>query len=569
MKNTISLNGEWRLAGFEENQGNWAAPESLLPEGAIQAKGYVPGEVHVDLLRSGIIPDPYYALNANDVQWIEDKEWWYKRTFDVDEDFLQTKTFLVFDGLDTFATVYVNGQQVGEASNMFIPHRFDVTELVKLGRNAVAVKFAPTAKIAERMDYSKYMGCFDTPRVNVRKMQCAFGWDWTHRFVGAGIWRDACLVSYDRVSIASIHVEPEIVGSYTNAWVTIEVDNYTTEDQDVAASIVVSLGEMSENIEVIDTVTPFGGVIEAVIRIEEPELWWPNGMGEPTLYTCMVGLQVGDEVQDAAEEKFGVRTLAIVEHNEKGDNVFTLLVNGEEVFCKGGNWVPADHFVSNVTAERYQELVKLAKDANFNMLRVWGGGIYEHPAFYEACDEMGIMIAQDFMFSCATYPEHDDFCREVAREAEIIIKQLRNHPSIVIWSGNNECEMGYPPDAQWSGKKLFHEVIPNVLRRLDHSRPYRPCCPFGGEVGNDPSVGDWHGGSWFSVYDGDPTKWRGVIEGEHGLFVSEFGTLGPPQAESLREFIPGRCSSRRTTRYTISIKRTTPTTTARTAARIR
>jgi len=537
MKNTVSLNGEWRLAWMDEGQGNWAMPDALLPLGAKEIVGHVPGEAHVDLLRAGVIPDPYYGMNAEEVQWVEEKEWWYKLTIDVEEDFIQQKTFLEFDGLDTYATIFINSREIGRASNMFTPYRFDVGELIHEGRNTVAVKFDPAAKVLQGMDCTGLMGCFDTPRVNARKMQCAFGWDWTHRFVGAGIWREARLVSYDVVSIADAHIETEIVGNYANAWITVEMENYTEEDKEVVASIVVSVGEDREKIEVAECVSPFGGIVEAVIRIEDPELWWPNGFGDQTLYTCMVGLHAEGEVQDVAERKFGVRSVGIVERDEHDGNAFTFLINGEEVFCKGGNWIPSDHFVSNVTRERYRELVKMAKDANFNMLRVWGGGIYESPDFYEACDEMGIMVWQDFMFSCATYRDDDEFASEVAREAEIVVKRLRNHPSIVLWCGNNECEMNYAPDAQWPGRRLFHEVIPNVLRRTDHTRPYRPCSPFGGETGNDPKEGDRHDSSWFAAAY-DHTRWRHLIEQENGLFVSEFCTQGPSLVESIRDFIP-------------------------------
>lgn len=526
MKNTLLLNGPWRLSGTDSRGDR------------LNLDARVPGEVHADLCRAGVIPDPYYAMNGLDVQWVEEKEWLYERTFVVDEDFVQRCTFVEFDGLDTYATVFLNGVEVGRSSNMFTPVRFDVSQAVREGPNTLAVKFDPAAKVLEGQDCSGLFGCFDTPRVNARKMQCAFGWDWAHRFVGAGIWREARLVSYDSIAISDVHVETEIVGGYANAWITVELENFTGDDQEVLASVVVAIGEAREQLEMAELVSQFGGVLEAVVRIEEPELWWPNGFGEQPLYTCMVGVQFEGEVQDVADCRFGVRNIAIAERDEQGGNAFTLMVNGEDVFCKGGNWVPADHFVSSVTRERYRDLLKAAKDANFNMLRVWGGGIYESPEFYAACDEMGIMVWQDFMFSCATYPDNQEFAREVAREAEIAVKRLRNHPSIVLWCGNNECEMNYAPDAEWPGRRLFHEVIPDVLRRFDHTRPYRPCSPYGGTFGNDPGEGDTHCGSWFAAALGDHARWRHMIEARQPLFVTEFPTQGPPSIESLREFIP-------------------------------
>lgn len=537
MKSVVSLNGSWQLAGIEEGQANWSLPDSLLPTGAVRAEGHVPGEVHVDLYRAGLIPDPYFGVSAHEAQWVEGKEWWYKRTFDVEDDFLQKRTFLEFDGLYTSATIYLNGRELGSAENMLIPYRFDVTDSIREGRNTIAVKFAPAAKLLERAESCGLSGCSDAAVLGARRMRGCFGWDHPHRLVGAGVWRDVNLVSCGELSITDVHVEPEIVGSFADAWITIEVENHTREDQQVMASVVVALGENREKIELAEAISPFGGVIEAVIRIEEPELWWPNGMGEPALYTCMVGLESEGAIQDIAERKFGVRSVAIVERDHEGGSAFTLLVNGEEVFCKGGNWIPADHFVSNVTDDRYRDLVTLARDGNFNMLRVWGGGVYERPAFYSACDETGIMLWHDFMFSCGAYPDSDEFARRAADEVETVVKELRNHPSIVLWCGNNECEMNFAPDQDWSGRRLFHEVIPNVLKRFDHARPYRPSSPYGGSTGNDPGEGDWYGGSWFRVHGGDHTRWRHIIEEERGLFVSEFSAQGPPLVESLKEFI--------------------------------
>lgn len=452
MKNIISLNGAWQLAGIEQGRGNWALPDSLLPSGSIVTDGYVPGEVHVDLHRADLIPDPYFAMNAEEMQWVEEKEWWYKQTFEVDEDFKQNRIYLEFDGLDTCATIFLNGREIGKTQNMFIPHRFDVSDSINIGRNTVAVKFNPPGSSND-----------------IRKMQSSFGLGETPQLIGAGIWRDARLVSYDTVSIADVRVDAEIEGSYANAWITVEMENYTNEDQEVLASVVLSLGDLREKIEVVDTVTPFGGIMEAVIRIEEPELWWPNGFGEPTLYNCMVGIQVEGEVQDVSERKFGVRSVKYI-GNDSGSNIPTLIINGEEVFCKGADWVPADQFVSNMTSDRCRELVKLAKNANINTLRVWGGGVYERPEFYDACDEMGIMVRQDFMFNGTAYPETDEFVKEAANETSAIVKQLRTHPCIIAWTGSSNCESD-------KDNKLFSEVIPNVLRSLDHSRPYFQCSP--------------------------------------------------------------------------------------------
>lgn len=507
MKNTISLNGPWRLACFDESGGDWSTPDALLTEGAREIEGHVPGEVHMDLLRAGMIADPHCAANADEVRWVEEKEWWYKRTFEVDEDLVHMRAFLEFDGLDTFATVFLNGEEVGRTANMFIPHRFDVGSLLRVGRNTVAVRFDPA-------------------KPGARKMRRALGSDRTPRFVGAGIWRDARLVSYDGVAIADVRIETEIEGGYANVWIAIEVENFTLREQPVSASIVVARGGDREKIEVLEEVPPFGGVIEAAVRIEEPELWWPNGMGAADLYTCMVGLRVEGEVRDVFEQKFGVRSVRFVESDQQGNKALTLLVNGERVFCRGANWAPSECFPSNVTAQRLRELVGLATRANVNMLRVRSGGVYESPEFYEACDELGIMVWQDFMFDRETCPDTEEFAAEAAREVRSVVKRLRNHPSIVVWDGDDEREIGGASAEQdRPGKRLFHEVIPNLLRGLDRMRPYHP---YGGHDGENR----------LDACLGDHTRWRHLIEEERDLFVTGFGMQGPPMVESLRDFIP-------------------------------
>ncbi len=538
MKQIFSLNGNWSLTGGNPGSLELHAEDQTPPCEAIVVDAQVPSEVHVELYRAGLIPDPFYGINAASIQWIEEKEWWYTRSFEVERDFLRSKTFLEFEGLDTFATIFLNGQAIGRANNMFIPHRFDVTEHVRAGINFLAVKFDPAVRVLAKMDHGKLSGCFDTPRVNARKMQCAFGWDWTHRFVGAGIWRDVRLISEDKLAIRDVHVEPELQGGAASVWVSVELANHTGRIINAELHIVISLGEELERIELTETIPPEGEVVEILACIDQPQLWWPNGFGEQPVYKCLVGVRHEGEVQDVAETTFGIRNIGFIERDIDGSNRFTMIVNGEEVFCKGANWVPSDHFVSRVTPERYRELVGLAKNAGFNMLRVWGGGIYEHPEFYKACDEMGILVWQDFMFACATYPDTDEFAAQVAKEVESVVRRLRNHPCIAVWCGNNECEMNYSPDDVWSGKRLFYEVIPNALKKLDHDRPYRPSTPYGGRIGNDPSEGTWHGGSWFRIYLGDHKNWRHYIEQDRAPFVCEFYAQGSPDIQSLREFIP-------------------------------
>ena len=424
MKNTLSLNGSWQLNEYNGNA------EAIIAQ--------VPGEVHADLQRAGKIADPYFAMNAEDVKWVDEKRWLYKRTFDVDDEFIQKKTYLEFDGLDTTAAIFLNGVEVGKTSNMFIPHRYDVSEVVEIGRNTIEVLFDPASPD------SRTMRLLEHPNL-----------------AGVGIWRDVRLVSYDLVSINNVHIETEIEGAWANAWIYIEVENHTREDLQVVTSVVVSKGENHEKIEVDDWVSPFGGVIEAVIRIEEPELWWPNGVGEPSLYDCMVGLTCEGDVQDVTQASFGVRNIEL-----SGTN---LQINGEKALYKAAKWMPVDLLFPNASDKQCRNLLQQVHDANINLLRVSGCGVYESAAFYQACDDLGIMIWQDFMIG-----------DQLSEEIECVIKELRNHPSIVVWdaAGNDR--------------------IPAVLKKFDRTRP---------------------------LVDGD------------SFFGSVYEVIGTPQIESLLKFV--------------------------------
>lgn len=542
MYSEVALDGKWTLLGFRPGLGE-AGPIASDPAAAGAEVGPlpadVPGDVHTALLAAGNIPDPFYGMNADEVQWVEDLEWWYVRTFTVPDGGLNRRSYLVLDGLDTFADVYLNGHTIGSASNMFVSHKFEVTGVVREdGPNTILVKFTPPKTALSGKETEGLPACFDGPRVYARKMQCSFGWDWTHRLVTCGIWRSARLVSYDQLSVSDLYIQPSMRGQEADAWMQITVENHTQETVKALFAIVLSFEDAREKIELVEEIPPEGATIEAVVRIEEPQLWWPNGMGRQPLYQTMVGLAVEGEVQDVREETFGIRTVELLTADEAGKPAFTFAVNGRKVFAKGANWIPADHFVSRVTEERYRALIELARDANFNMLRVWGGGINEDPAFYRLCDELGIMIWQDFMYSCACYPEDKEFLQEAEREAREVVRTLRNHPSIVLWCGNNENDMNLNADANWSGKRIFREIIPRVVAEQDGLRPYRPSSPFDGEINNSPEEGDWHGGSWFKAFYGDWRNYREAIAREESLFVSEFPAQGPPTIESIERFIP-------------------------------
>lgn len=539
MVSKFDLNGAWQLAGFDYNNADWGNFDSPYPVWA-----EVPGEVHPALMQAGVIDDPFQGDNAEKVKWIEDKEWWYRRTFRLPQEFLRSQTYLEFDGLDTYASVYLNGEEIGQAENMFVPYRFDVTgKLKEDDENTVEVRFEPAVKVLERMgiDFKSYYLRYNPIRIGARKMQASFGWDWLPRLIGAGIWLDARVASYDQLSIRDIYVVPQIMESgEAKVRVQIDVQSHVPHSVNAQLSLSIELNENKEKLEISRIIPTSGELIEAEIVLSDPKLWWPNGLGEHPLYTASVEILADGRMLDEKRQRFGIRTVDLVEQNEDSEPAFFFKINGVPVYAKGANWIPADGFPSRVIKDRYYNLLSLAKDANFNMLRAWGGAIYEKQEFYDFCDDLGIMVWQDFQFSLAEYPDKDWLANSVNTEAHSVIRQLRNHPSLVFWCGNNECEMDTRSNASWPGKRFFHEIIPEALRELDNTRPYWPSSPYGGDVAHSSDYGDYHGEPWFHSVKGekDIHDWRYYLDCDKGLFMTEFPTQGIPEIESLQRILP-------------------------------
>lgn len=443
MLNRFLLDGNWELAAFEAGHGDLPSPEIPFP---IPAK--VPGEVHPALIDAEIINEA--DLGSEQLRWIDQSEWHYWRTFSLPDGFVKRRSILEFDGLDTEATVILNGEVVGTSHNMFIPHQFDVTGKLNVDEeNTIEVKFAPPATLSsDETEVRKWKRSLDGEKPSL---------------TGAGIWRSARVVSYDKVSIHDIHIQPSIEIHGAEAWLAIEVDNHTDEDIDTLISIVVAREESHEKMEIKQAIPPGGCTVESVVRILEPELWWPNGAGDQPIYVVMVGLQAEGEVQDAREERFGLRTFNLQDQDEDGTQKLSFFVNDAPVEVNGATWTPPDTFPSRMTESGYRNILGKMRESGINMLRVCGSGVYEAPVFYKLCDELGIMIWQDFMFPSDGRPHPGRFLFEAQDEVREVVKRLRNHPSIVLWCG---C-------GQNAENSLFDEVIPRAVNELDDSRPYR------------------------------------------------------------------------------------------------
>ena len=574
---SISLNGRWALVGFRpgegkkrgahlpELEGRGAGEPKVWPNDSLDVPAEVPGDVHLDLARAGTIEEPLVGLNAKGLRWIEDREWWFRRTFTVPGDRVGRHAELLFEGLDYEADIFLNGERVGRHLNAFVPCRIDVSDRVRPGENLLCVRLECGARQGRARRVKKYLGGWSLASRSclLRKPQFTFGWDWAPKLLTCGIWRPASLELHEGASIRDVQVrtaiEPVPRESGAEGWgrraagadlaFSVEVESFFEVTRPMALRVTVANEEKQvERFEA--AVDPGPGRIDGTVHLEKPLLWYPRPMGEQHLYTVVVDLMDGENVLDHRLFKTGLRRVRLLqeplhsspEPPERGQT-FTLEVNGARVFACGANWVPADSVLARVDGDRYGTLLEAAADAHFNMLRIWGGGIYEDEAFYDLCDAYGILVWQDFMFSCALYPDDDpEFVAQVRGEAEAVVRRLRNHPSLALWCGNNECDMGYRLN-WWSGAKAFHgesiyhELLPEVCGRLDPDRPYWPSSPYGDPADpNGPEEGDQH--PWEVSISAPTLEERADYrryERVGGRFVSEYGMLAPPALESLRQ----------------------------------
>jgi beta-mannosidase len=485
-------------------------------------------------MREGLIPDPFWRDQAEQCQWVEAWDWSYTREANVPEGWVGAWVVMELDGLDTFATVLLNGQEIGKSVNMFIPHRFEVGQALVSGRNRIEVRLEAPGKAVAGKPVARYSSCFASDRVYSRKLQCTYGWDWVHRFVSSGIWQPARLVCYQGARIADLFVDTRSADAdFARLSVQVEIERKSMET--VSAQVTIR--------------DPQGRVVgEAPLEfaldhgkwewsLPNPQRWWPNGYGSQPLYACTVVLADGNgQILDEKSASFGIRTVKIEEIPDQAGSSFTLIVNGQPIFARGGNWVPADPFPSRITKEHYTRLIALAKAANMNLLRAWGGGLYEPQAFWDACDRAGVMVSQDLLLACADYPEDDpEFMGVLRIEFAVAIRLLRQHPSLAFWSGNNELGMNSDPASDFSGKKIGLEISGPLCQELDPGRPYRITSPFGGNPNNSQLAGDCHASAWYNpdFFHSDMQDYRQRIEACVGRFMSEYAIPGAPPVRML------------------------------------
>ncbi|NYV74782.1 glycoside hydrolase family 2 protein [Streptomyces sp. UH6] len=515
----------------------------------------VPGCVHTDLLAAGRIPDPYLGLNENEVAWVGRRAWTYSRTLEpagTAAEQPHERTDLVFDGLDTAALITLDGRQLGRTRNMHRQYRFDVT-----GRHGLLrVEFASAYDEADavRASTGERPNVYPEPFQYIRKMACGFGWDWGPTLVTAGMWRPVRLERWSTARLA--RVRPLVTVREGVGRVELRVDVERTErGADRRLEVRAQVGGVHARADV--------GADGAVVTLElpDPELWWPRGYGEQPLYDLDVTLVEQGTDEDAPEgaagaagadggrrldhwtRRIGFRDVVLDRAPDAHGTGFTFLVNGVPVFVRGVNWIPDDAFPSRVTPERYRTRLEQAAGAGIDLVRIWGGGLYEDDAFYDVCDELGLMVWQDFLFACAAYPEEQPLRGEVEAEARDNVVRLMPHPSLVLWNGNNENLWGFR-DWNWEpeldgdswGGGYYLDLLPRVVAELDPTRAYTAGSPWSGSWDhhpNDPAHGTHH--SWEVWNRRDYAEYRDSVP----RFVAEFGWQAPPAMATLRRALPG------------------------------
>ena len=529
----ILLDGKWKFRKVGENV--W-----------LDAK--VPGTNFTDLLQNNVIDHPFYRDNEHKLQWIENEDWEYFRDFEAEEDVLLGEVNLVFEGLDTFCEVFLNGKKILESNNMFIQHRIPCNDLLKPGTNVVHLIFrSPIKKVEgiQKKNGFQYPAENDKTKdrlsVFVRKAPYHFGWDWGPKFVASGIWQSSYLEVNAKTRINDVDVQQQWVSEeLVNAVFDVDLENNYPETLTVEVSC-----DNHPELETVAEVFKSQNLIN--IPVKNPVRWWPHGLGESHLYQFRVRVLSDDEVLDERSIKIGFRTIEVVNKPDEFGESFFFKVNGHPVFAKGANYIPSDSFLPETSDQKYRQLFEDACNANMNMLRVWGGGIYEKDVFYELADEYGVMIWQDFMFACTLYPANDEFLENVRKEVVYNIKRLRNHACLALWCGNNEVEMGI---AFWGWKKnfnysdnlweqlqddynkIFKDFLPSLVKQHDPERFYFSSSPIGfWENPEDDRKGDNH---YWGVWHGeeDFEEFRKRVP----RFMSEFGFQSFPLLQSIRRF---------------------------------
>lgn len=511
----------------------------------------VPGSVHTALMAARRIPDPFIGTNEAQVQWVAEKNWVYRLFFYPSPGILDhERVELVFDGLDTLAEVRLNGAILGTADNMHRSWHWEVKDLLQAGENRLEVLFrSPLAytRARQRVKPLAEMSMGASGGEHMRKTPSHFGWDWGPVLPCVGIWRGVRLEGRSKGRITNVAFEQRHEPDQVTLTAVIETDFWAvsnaTSDAASGAARQLRMRVSGPDGRIWQADAPARSRQTLPLVIANPQLWWPNGLGEQPLYQVEIELLEEEQVIDQRSYTVGLRTLELRQEADDYGTSFTFYVNGVRLFAKGANWIPADSFPERVTPERYEALIRSAAQSNHNMLRIWGGGYYEDDCFYDLCDRYGILVWQDFLFACYVYPLDDpDYVESARAEAVENVRRLRHHASLALWCGNNEIEMlmalvGWKkkwPELAEAYERFFFHILPEVIAAEDPDRPYWPSSPSSNDPFNQPNserTGDAHLWEVYHMFK-PPAYYRS----QNPRFVSEFGFQSLPSLETIRSF---------------------------------
>lgn len=538
---TIFLDKNWEFS--EVGTGNWLSAT-------------VPGTVQGDLINHKLLPNPFYGTNEEKIQWVENRDWEYKTTFNIESRQLQfDATAMVFEGLDTYADVYLNGSLLLKSDNMFVGYSAEVKKVLKVGKNHLNILFhSPINYLlpqwnsngfnypADNDHHEKKMSIF------TRKAPYSFGWDWGIRMVTSGVWRPISIHFYNLASIDDLHVRQlELTDKIARLSNNLELTGVLpqTEKAELTIDYILDGKSIVSTTRAID-IQPGKNSYSTPVEIKNPQRWMPHGWGKPNLYTITASVIKQGKTEAVKTQRIGLRTIRLVNEKDAVGESFYFEVNGIPMYAKGANYIPSDAILTNVTTERYQKIFHNITAANMNMVRVWGGGTYEDNRFYDLADENGILVWQDFMFGCTTYPHDPTFLKRVTEETTYNIKRLRNHACLALWCGNNEIlegmqywewEKRYTPEIykeMYAGyDEIFRKLLPEQVKKFDDGRSYIHGSPLKTTwgrpetwpYGDSHNWGVWYGRKKFESFDT-----------ETGRFMSEFGFQAFPEMKTIATF---------------------------------